>query len=80
MIDLSGKSAVITGGARGIGRAIALRLAGQGADVCFSYRGNTEAAKATAADIEALGRRAVAVQADVAEPGSAKALIDTDRP
>lgn len=77
MIDLSGKSAVITGGARGIGRAIALRLAGQGADVCFSYRGNTEAAKATAAEIEALGRRAVAVQADVAEPGSAKELIDT---
>lgn len=77
MIDLSGKSAVITGGARGIGRAIALRLAGQGADVCFSYRGNTEAAKATAAEIEALRRRAVAVQADVAEPGSAKELIDT---
>ncbi len=76
MIDLSGKSAVITGGARGIGRAIAVRLAEQGADVCFSYRGNAEAAAATVAQIEALGRTAVAVQADVAVPESAKELID----
>jgi 3-oxoacyl-[acyl-carrier protein] reductase len=76
MIDLSGKSAVITGGARGIGRAIALRFATQGADVCFSYRGNVEAAAATVADVEGLGRRALAVQADVAVPDSAKELID----
>ena len=76
MIDLSGKSAVITGGARGIGRAIALRLAEQGADVAFSYRGNAEAARQTVADIEALGRKALAVQADVVQPESAKALID----
>ena len=53
MIDLSGKSAVVTGGSRGIGRAIALRLATQGADVAFSYRGNEAAAKETAAAIEA---------------------------
>ena len=76
MIDLSGKSAVITGGARGIGRAIALRLAQQGADVAFSYRGNAEAAQQTADDIEALGRKALAVQANVVEPESAKVLID----
>ena len=76
MIDLSGKSAVITGGARGIGRAIALRLAQQGADVAFSYRGNAEAAQQTADDIEALGRKALAVRADVVEPESAKVLID----
>ena len=76
MIDLSGKSAVITGGARGIGRAIGLRLAEQGADVTFSYRGNVEAARQTAADIEAFGREALAVQADVVEPESAKSLID----
>ncbi len=47
MIDLSGKAAVVTGGSRGIGRAIVLRLAEQGADICFSYRGNTAAAEAT---------------------------------
>ena len=75
MIDLSGKSAVVTGGSRGIGRAIALRLATQGADVAFSYRGNESAAKETAAAIEALGRRALAVQADVSDPESADALI-----
>jgi len=76
MIDLSGKTAVITGGARGIGRAIALRFAELGADVAFSYRGNAEAAQATASEIQALGRKALSVQADVTAPESAKELID----
>ena len=71
MIDLTGKSALVTGGSRGIGRAIALRLATQGADVAFSYRGNEAAAKEVVAAIEGLGRRAVAVQADAADPESA---------
>ena len=53
MIDLSGRTAVVTGGSRGIGRAIALRLAAQGADVCLSYRGNAAAAAAVVADVEA---------------------------
>jgi 3-oxoacyl-[acyl-carrier protein] reductase len=75
MIDLTGKSAVVTGGSRGIGRAIALRLAAQGADVAFSYRGNEAAATETVAAIEALGRRALAVQADVSQPESADALV-----
>ncbi len=75
MIDLSGKSALVTGGARGIGRAIVLRLATQGADVAFSYRGNKAAADETAKAVEALGRRALAVQADVKEPASAEALV-----
>ena len=75
MIDLTGKSAVVTGGSRGIGRAIALRLAEQGADVAFSYKGNAEAAAETVAAIEALGRRGLAIQADVAQPDSADALI-----
>jgi 3-oxoacyl-[acyl-carrier protein] reductase len=75
VIDLSGKSAVITGGSRGIGRAICLRLAEQGADVVFSYRGNETAAAATAAAIEGLGRRAIAFQGDVTDPLAAEALV-----
>jgi 3-oxoacyl-[acyl-carrier protein] reductase len=75
VIDLSGKSAVVTGGSRGIGRAIGLRLATQGADVAFSYRGNEAAAKETAAAIEGLGRKALAVQADVTEPEAAETLV-----
>jgi len=75
MIDLSGRSAVVTGGSRGIGRAIVLRLAEQGADVAFSYRGNEAAAKDTASSVEALGRKALAVQADVSQPESADALV-----
>jgi 3-oxoacyl-[acyl-carrier protein] reductase len=68
VIDLSGRSAIVTGGSRGIGRAIALRLAAQGADVAFSYRGNVAAAEETAAAIRALGRKALAVQADHSQP------------
>jgi len=75
MIDLTGRSAVVTGGSRGIGRAICLRLARQGADVCFSYRGNVAAAEATVAEISALGRHAVAVQGDAADPQAADALV-----
>jgi 3-oxoacyl-[acyl-carrier protein] reductase len=75
MIDLSGKSALVTGGSRGIGRAIALRLATQGADVAFSYRGNETAAQDAVAAIEGLGRRAVAIQADASEPEAAEKLV-----
>ncbi len=75
MIDLSGKAAVVTGGSRGIGRAIVLRLATQGADVAFSYRGNAAAAEATAAEVRALGRTALPVAADVSQPESAEALV-----
>jgi 3-oxoacyl-[acyl-carrier protein] reductase len=75
MIDLSGRSAVVTGGSRGIGRAIALRLAAQGADVTFSYRGNVAAAEETAAEIRALGREALAYQGDVSDPETADGLV-----
>jgi 3-oxoacyl-[acyl-carrier protein] reductase len=77
MIELDGKVALVTGGSRGIGRAIALRLATQGADVAFTYRGNAAAAQATVAEIEALGRRALAVQADAADGTSAEAAVKT---
>jgi 3-oxoacyl-[acyl-carrier protein] reductase len=75
MIDLTGKSAVVTGGSRGIGKAIVLRLAEQGADVCFSYVSNADAAQHTAKEVEGLGRKALAVQADVTQPEAAEALI-----
>ncbi|MHB8399900.1 MAG: 3-oxoacyl-[acyl-carrier-protein] reductase [Candidatus Limnocylindrales bacterium] len=75
VIDLSGKHAVVTGGSRGIGRAIVLRLATQGADVAFSYRGNQAAALETAAAVEAIGRRALAVQGDVTDPAAAEAVV-----
>jgi 3-oxoacyl-[acyl-carrier protein] reductase len=75
MIDLSGKAAVVTGGSRGIGRAIVLRLATQGADVAFSYRGNQAAAEATAGEVRALGRTALPIAADVTQPESAEALV-----
>ena len=75
MIELGGKTALVTGGARGIGRAIAIRLATQGADVAFSYRGNAGAAAETAASVEALGRKALAIQADVKEPEAAESVV-----
>jgi 3-oxoacyl-[acyl-carrier protein] reductase len=75
LFSVEGKVAVVTGGSRGIGRAIALRLARQGADVAFSYRGNEAAARDTSSEIEGLRRRALAVQADVTDPASADALV-----
>jgi len=75
LIDLSGKSAVVTGGSRGIGRAIVLRLAGQGADVAFSYRGGQAAAAEAVSAVEALGRKAIAHQGDVTQPESADELV-----
>jgi 3-oxoacyl-[acyl-carrier protein] reductase len=75
MIDLSGKSAVVTGGSRGIGRAIVLRLATQGADVAFSYKGNEAAAKEVAKEVEKLGRKAVPLQGDATDPEAADKLV-----
>jgi 3-oxoacyl-[acyl-carrier protein] reductase len=75
MIDLTGKAALVTGGSRGIGKAIGLRLARQGADVAFSYRGNTEASKATADEIESIGTKSLAIQGDVKDPESADAVV-----
>ena len=64
MFDLGGKTALVTGGSRGLGRSIALAFAGQGADVAVNYRGNAGAAQEVASQIEGLGRRAVLVQGD----------------
>ncbi len=68
MLDLTGKTALVTGGARGIGKAICLNLARQGADVAFVDVGRAEVAEATVAEIEALGRKAIYIPADVTDP------------
>ena len=67
MFDLSGKTALVTGGSRGLGRAIALALAGQGADLAINYRGNAAAADEVAGQIIGLGRRAITIQGDTSE-------------
>ena len=67
---LAGKIAFVTGGARGIGRATALKLAGAGCDVAIIYHNSHEEADAVCAAIRALGRRAIAIQADVSDPAS----------
>jgi NAD(P)-dependent dehydrogenase (short-subunit alcohol dehydrogenase family) len=59
--------AIITGGNRGLGKSTALKLAESGSDIIFSYRNNADEAAAVVAQIEALGRRAVALQLDVAD-------------
>jgi len=64
MFDLSGKVALITGGSRGLGRAIAVAFARQGADVAINYRGNEVAATQVVTEIRGLGRRAEAIQGD----------------
>jgi NAD(P)-dependent dehydrogenase (short-subunit alcohol dehydrogenase family) len=70
---LEGRRALVTGGARGIGRGIALGLAGEGADVVVGYRSDRPAAERTAAEIAALGRRTAIV------PGDTSARADVER-
>jgi 3-oxoacyl-[acyl-carrier protein] reductase len=74
-IVLEGKVAVVTGGSRGIGRAIALELARCGATVVVNYVHNADAAQAVVTEIGALGQRALAVQADVGDSEQASALV-----
>jgi len=75
-MDFTDKVAVVTGSSRGIGRAIALRLAEGGAKVVINYRGNEAAANDVLAQISAGGGQAIAVQADVSRVAEAEALID----
>jgi enoyl-[acyl-carrier protein] reductase III len=70
-----GKIALVTGSSRGIGRAIALRLAHEGADVVVNYRRQTVAAAATAGAITGLGRRALVIQADIGEPAAVQQMF-----
>ncbi|MBO0783291.1 MAG: 3-oxoacyl-[acyl-carrier-protein] reductase [Ktedonobacteraceae bacterium] len=66
-MPLAGKVALVTGSGQGIGRAAALRLAREGADIVVNYRSNAGAAEETKAAIESLDRRCIAIQADVSE-------------
>ena len=73
---LTGKAALVTGGGRGIGRAVALALAKAGADVAVLYAGNAAAAEATAAEIAAMGRKAKAIRCDVAVAQDTRAAVE----
>ena len=76
MMNFAGKTAVVTGGSRGIGRAICEELARGGANVVLCYAGRAEAAQETVAACEALGAKALAVQCNVADEAQVKALMD----
>jgi enoyl-[acyl-carrier protein] reductase III len=76
---LAGKVALVTGAARGIGRAIALKLASAGCDVAANYYNSAEEADSLCAEIRALGRRACAIQASVGVPDSVDELFDALR-
>jgi len=73
---LAGRVAVVTGGSRGIGRGIALRLAADGADCAITYRREEARASEVVAEIEALGRRGLAVPVDLGDPGQVPAAVD----
>ena len=76
-MNFSGKTAIVTGGSRGIGRAVCLELARGGANVVLCYAGNEEAARATAAECEALGASVLTVKCDVSDSAQVKTLVDS---
>jgi 3-oxoacyl-[acyl-carrier protein] reductase len=76
MNDLSGRVALVTGGSRGIGAAIALRLARDGADVAITYESAADRAAQVVKEIEQIGRRGLAVQADSADAAAVRGAVD----
>jgi 3-oxoacyl-[acyl-carrier protein] reductase len=77
MISLAGKSALVTGASRGIGRATALQLARAGADVAITYHSRSADAEAVAAEVRALGRRTTVVGGDLADPAVCDRMADS---
>jgi 3-oxoacyl-[acyl-carrier protein] reductase len=75
MSEFEGRSAIVTGGSRGIGRAIVKELAARGANVAFSFTKNKELADQLVAEIEGAGHRALAFQADVTDAGAAEQMV-----
>jgi 3-oxoacyl-[acyl-carrier protein] reductase len=73
--QFSGRAAIVTGGTRGIGRAITLELGRRGADVAFNYAKSAEAAESLKSELEALGVRSLAVQCDVASTEAAAQMV-----
>lgn len=73
---LEGKIALVTGGSRGIGRAVVVELAAEGADVTFLYRSNQEVAEQLAEELRGKGQKVQAVQADVRDPARAQQVVD----
>ena len=73
-MNLQGKTAIVTGGSRGIGRAVCLELARGGANVVLCYAGNEAAAQETAQAVEALGAKALAVHCDVSDSAQVNGL------
>src|SRR5512145_800635 len=75
MLRLEGRRALVTGGSRGIGRAVCLLFARLGADVAIAYTRDAAAAEKTRAEAEAAGVRSVTLQADLAQPGAGERLV-----
>lgn len=75
-LDLEGKHAIVTGGSMGIGTAISLKLGEAGADVALNYRKHDTEAKAVVKQLESMGRRALAIQADVSVFNDAQTMVD----
>ena len=75
MIDLTGRVALVTGASRGIGRAIAVKLAARGADVAVNYVSSEDAAREVCEEIEELGQKSWMVRADVSDDAAVKEMV-----